>query len=383
MTEDKLDEVAKKLGKTADELFDELYDKHYIDRHNNIKPENREEFFAEYPDFITGLSAGKVKDRNKQKPKQIKIRKAAYNEIKTLWETLNKRYLLFYDNDVNSTIENVILSLFEKEGVFSKLTMTSDRVVVKSSGVDMKIETATGVQYVINHPVGYGTFLKRISAATNLPVKLLHKSLCEYSQKHGKLNDELINESSIASFCNEFFNWKNSNLQGRFKYKASNTSIGATTLSYPDGKPRKEITQGRIGTKIVEGTPCDKYLYDSFAYDSPLEKNNITTNIEEVVVYGKIPRSSIAIPTITGGMYSPDFMYIVKKADGQKELNLIIETKDVEGKTDLRATEATKIKCAEIFFKTLQNEGYDVKFRTQIGNKQIKQIIQDVLGQTD
>ena len=80
-------------------------------------------------------------------------------------------------------------------------------------------------------------------------------------------------------------------------------------------------------------------------------------------------------------MYSPDFMYVVKKANGQKELNVVIETKDVEGKTDLRGTEAVKIKCAEIFFDTLKSEGYDVKFRTQLGNKQMKQIIQDVLGE--
>jgi len=33
----------------------------------------------------------------------------------------------------------------------------------------------------------------------------------------------------------------------------------------------------------------------------------------EVIVYGKIPRRSISIPTITGQSYSPDFMYVVKK----------------------------------------------------------------------
>lgn len=55
ISEEKLEAVAKKLGKTSDDLFDELYDKHYIDRHNNIKPEKRDAFLAEYPDFATGL----------------------------------------------------------------------------------------------------------------------------------------------------------------------------------------------------------------------------------------------------------------------------------------------------------------------------------------
>lgn len=381
ISEEKLNEVAQKLGISSDDLFDGLYSKHYIDRHYNIKPENRDAFFAEYPDFTIGLESGKVKDRNKQKPKQIRIRKAVYDEIKKLWETLNKRYLLFYDSDVNSSIENAVLSLFENEGIFSSLTMSSERVVVHSTGTNMELEADTGVQYTINHPVSYGVFLKRISSATNLPIRLLHKALCEYVKKHGEIDKTLINESSIVSFCRAFSDWKNANLQSRFNYKASNMPAGATALTYADGKPRNEITQGRIGTKLIEGTPCAKYLYDTFAYDSPLEKANITTDIEEVIVYGKIPRSSIAIPTITGGMYSPDFMYVVKKANGQKELNVVIETKDVEGKTDLRGTEAVKIKCAEIFFDTLKNEGYDVKFRTQLGNRQMKQIIQNVLGE--
>ena len=94
ISEDKLEDVAKKLGKSSDDLFDELYDKHYIGRHNNIKAETRDAFFAEYPDFVVGLSSGKVKDRNKDKPKPVKIRKAVYNEIKELWETINHRYLL-------------------------------------------------------------------------------------------------------------------------------------------------------------------------------------------------------------------------------------------------------------------------------------------------
>ena len=131
-------------------------------------------------------------------------------------------------------------------------------------------------------------------------------------------------------------------------------------LTYADGTVKSEISQGRIGTKIVPGTPSGKYLYDSYAYDSPLEKDNIIADIDEVIVYGKIPRASIAIPTITGGMYSPDFMYVVKHKNGHKELNIIVETKDVENKTDLRGTEKAKIECAKVFFNMLTADGYTV-----------------------
>ena len=179
----------------------------------------------------------------------------------------------------------------------------------------------------------------------------------------------------------KFQEWKNKNLQGRFYYTKSNTPVGATALTYADGSPRADIAQGRIGTKIVPGTPSDKYLYDVFAYDSPLEQKNITPDIEEVIVYGKIPRSSIAIPTINGGMYSPDFMYVVRRASGEKELNIVVETKDVEDKTNLRGTEEANLDCARVFFDMLSQEGYTVYFRDQLNNKQMAQIIKEIMAE--
>lgn len=383
ISEEKLESVAKKLGKTLDELFEELLFKHYIDRHNNIKTETRDVFFAEYPDFAVGLASGKVKDRNKDKAKPVKIRKAVYKEIKELWETINHRYLLFYDDELNDNMEETVLSLFEKPGVFTDLVIRSQREKVGSTGTEMNVLRESGVQFVMHKTIPYHMFLKHISNATNLPIKVLHSALCKYAKKHGTAFTAYINDNSVAGFCSEFSTWKNENLQGRFHYERSKSPLGATALTYVDGTVRNEIAQGRIGTKIVPGTPSAKYLYDSYAYDSPLEKDNITAEIEEVIVYGKIPRSSIAIPVITGGMYSPDFMYVVKRADGGKELNIVVETKDVEGKAELRGTEKVKLECARVFFEMLKADGYTVYFRNQLGNKQMIQIINEIMGSSD
>jgi len=382
ISEERLQAVAKKLGMTSDDLFDTLYaEKHYIDRHYNIKADTREDFFAEYPDFATGLSSGKVKDRNVTKPKPVKIRKAAYNEIRELWEKINQRYLLFYDSDLDAHMDAVALSLFEKNGVFSDVVMTSTRDIVESDGTQMTAVVGTGVQYTVTRPVAYGVFLKRIMKATNIPIIVLHKAVCSYVQKHGAIDPKYINESSVAAFCSEFQSWRIHNLQGRFHYKKSSAPIGATALTYEDGTPRKDIAQGRIGTKIAPGTPSKKYLYDSYAYDSPLEQENIKSDISEVVVYGKIPRCSVAIPTITGGMYSPDFMYVVQRASGEKELNIVVETKDVENKAVLREEENARIGCAEVFFDMLSQDGYTVYFHKQLNNKKMAQIVNEVLTQ--
>ena len=382
ISEDRLQQTAKKRGVSSDDLFEVLYDKHYIDRRMNIKPETRDTFFAEYPDFASGLTTGKIKDRNVTKPKPVKIRKAVYNEIRQLWETINQRYLLFYDADLDTEMKAAILAVLE-QGIFSDVVMTSTRDIVKSDGTQMMTVSDTGVQYIVMRPIPYNAFLKRIMRATNIPIIVLHGALCEYTKRHGNVKSEYINENSVSMFIQKFQEWKNNNLQGRFHYAKSNTQVGATALTYADGSPREDITQGRIGSKIVPGTPSAKYLYDAFAYDSPLEQKNIMSDIEEVIVYGKIPRSSIAIPTITGGTYSPDFMYVVKKASGEKELNIVVETKDVENKTDLRDTEKIKIDCARVFFDMLAKDGYTVYFRDQLGNKQMMQIINEVLVQKE
>ena len=170
-------------------------------------------------------------------------------------------------------------------------------------------------------------------------------------------------------------------LQGRFWYtKCDAVTEKGTALSNVDGSPRKEISAGRIGTKFDDGNAPAKYLYDVIAYDSALEQENIMSSaIDEIVVYGKIPRNSIAVPTIAGGTYSPDFMYVVKKQDGSKELNIIVETKDVETESELRGEEQVKIDCAKVFFEQMKKEGYTVNFVTQLKRKSMVNIVKDIL----
>ncbi|EHI79432.1 hypothetical protein HMPREF9093_00305 [Fusobacterium sp. oral taxon 370 str. F0437] len=74
-------------------------------------------------------------------------------------------------------------------------------------------------------------------------------------------------------------------------------------------------------------------------------------------------------------------MYIVKHKNGKKDLNIVVETKDVKSRTQLREIEKAKIKCAEVFFQILTNDGYTVHFREQIRNEKILQIINEVMGE--
>ena len=103
------------------------------------------------------------------------------------------------------------------------------------------------------------------------------------------------------------------------------------------------------------------------------------SEVEDVVVYGKIPRRSISIPTIADSSYSPDFMYVVKRRTGEKELNIVVETKDVENRSILRENEQAKISCAEQFFRQLEIDGYTVHFKTQLNNRTMRTIISELI----
>ena len=271
-----------------------------------------------------------------------------------------------------------MVSLFEKN-VFADVVISSSRQILNATDNGlMTLNESSGKQYKIIKRLGYGEFLKRINKQTNIPIILLNQALIQYG-KTSQIDEDKINEFSVVNFISKFNDWKTSNLSGRFSYCKTNMKNNETVLSYANGTPKSEITRGIIGTNFVEGTPAEKYLYDAYAFDSPLEKNNILEEVQEVVVYGKIPRRSISIPTITGQSYSPDFMYVVKKTDGNKVLNVVVETKDVKNESDLRNIESVKISCAKEFFKQLTIDGYSVAFHEQINNKKMKQIIEDVV----
>ena len=114
-------------------------------------------------------------------------------------------------------------------------------------------------------------------------------------------------------------------------------------------------------------------------YDSELEKLNITDGeIASVSVFTKIPKNSIKIPVSGGYTYSPDFAYVVKTSKGDY-LNFIIETKNVEGKDNLRKEEERKIEHAKELFNQISKE-VKVEFKTQFSDDVIYNMLKKVVA---
>ena len=375
-----LDRIARERAADSETLLIELLTKKYVDSHMNISTEHRNEFFSEYPEFASGVRSNKVTDRNRKNNGTIKIRKAVYSELKELWEAINRKYYLFYERELENEIPDALLEILYEHDTFAQTAIYSrrDEVAVNTDDGRMELHEDSGVTYIVEHPLPYHEFLKRISSQTSIPITVIHNAMCKLALQR-EISDGVINEYSAAQIVSKFRDWKIRNTQTRFRYTKSKQPVTETALTYRGGQPREVIKQGIVGTMLAPGTPSAKYLYDAIAFDSSLEKENIMTDIDEVVVYGKIPRSSIAIPTIVDENYSPDFMYVVKKADGTKELNIVVETKLVENQSELRGKEKAKIKCAEVFFRQLTLDGYTVSFHTQLSNKKVQQIIAELL----
>ena len=229
----------------------------------------------------------------------------------------------------------------------------------------------------------YGQYLRRLSNATSVPISILHNATIEYAKTHeGEDTKRWFSEYSLNKNINIISGWFKTNLMGKFNYTKTDFTPKDTKLTY-DGKPNQTVKAGLIGVTIEKDiTPLATYLYDTVAYDSPLERDNIINEvgIAKVTVFGKIPKSSIAIPTIASSSYSPDFMYVVEREDGTKELNLVVETKDVNSlENDLRPEETIKIECAKVLFNCMQEAGVNVHYRTQIKNQKMSDIIRDII----
>ena len=365
------------LRKTTDlALLMELVQKQYVlDLDRKLNPEKVMDFFAEYQEFNN--VTGKVKDRNKGSRDMVKIRKAKYDELKELWTQLNRKYIVFYQQGIDEQIAEALPELLAKD-VFVHQTIQSKRQkVTTAEGQAVSVQQA-GQSYVLaGKEMRYNEFLKRACRQTSIPMTVLHAAICEYAKTHTL--EGYINESSLSAFIAKFSGWKVKNLQNLVKYRQAKYSSQSTAFTNADGSLKDEVLQWTIGKNVLSAEPSPKYLYDKVVYDSPLERENIMTEVDRVIVYGKIPQKSICIPNITNDLYSPDFMYVVERKDGKKELNVVIETKDVPNDEAKRTVEDAKIKNAELFFKQLKLGGYEVKFRRQLQTQKMANIISGLL----
>lgn len=375
--------VAKKRGMTETAFFIELLQKGYVNINKQVVTEKFDDLLKDYPEFNNiggGVNTSRIINRNSDRTDTIHIRKAKFEELRELWNQLNHKFILYFDSEIDKKLEMELPNIIAEKQVFSLQVVKSIReeLGVENGSAYIRKDNYTE-QTFRGHRFFYNEFLMRLSKYTNIPVQILHHAICQAVSNGCIITNDMFNENSMSRFIAAVDDWKCKELLSFVRYKRANYITKETKLTDADGNVKKEVVQAYIGRKIVPSIPPAKYLYDAYAYDSGLELENVKTEIDSVVVYGKIPSHSICIPTIASSNYSPDFMYVVNKADGSKELNIVIETKAYDKESLITPDEETKISCAEEFFKTMTDNGYTVFFRKQINSTGVKAIIDSLI----
>ena len=380
-----MEKVALARNQNPFAFFSELGQKGYIDFHGVVVADRFDDLLREYPEFNDlggGVDTTRIINRNSRRSDTVHIRKTQFEELRKLWNQLNRKFVLYLACDLDRSIEEALPQIIKDKHVFSLQTIQTTREELGfQAGVAYADEGAHTELTLPGRHLAYNDFLLRASRKTNITIHILHRAVCKVYTDGCQITNEMFNEGSLTRLITAIDDWKCRELSGLVRYKQANYRVKETKLTNPDGSVKDEVVQTFIGKKMVPGTPPSEYLYDAYAHDSGLELKNMQTRIEDVTVYGKIPSSSICIPTVASSNYSPDFMYLVKKADGTKELNIVIETKAYDRETHISEDEDTKIRCAEEFFKAMSEGDFKVHFCKQINSRTVKSIIDGLINE--
>ena len=380
---ERIPEIAKNMGITAKELADKLWDSGLINYKFTIIEGKEIEFYKIFPEFSKGrVNSDKVLTENENS--KVGIRKDRYYDLKELWETVNAKYYLQLDNLTTEEIDECLDDILGKD-IYRRQQgrITQDRLNTDGNR-EFTVTSSTKDIFDIHDTLPYSEWLKQAHQQTYLPIGRIHAALVRYNAKK-ELSDLFFNKGTLSEFVAQFNLWMQNIPTDWFSYTRIKGTLGKTALTDVDGKPLKHIVQGNVGIYRDQNAEVpEKFLYDTFVYDSPKEQENIRDSImDEIVAYGKIPRRSIRIPLHFGGTTSPDFMYVLKTKDGKLSLNFIIETKDYDVKSDLRGSENRRIEAVQKFFDSIdKNQEINVKFTPQLKRDGIQEMLENILRTT-
>lgn len=373
-----LAEIAKNRSKTEDEIFVDMLTKSYIDIEGNIKPEKIDDLYNDYPEAIANLRPNKVIDGNKKK-NFVKVRKERFADISKLWKSINQKYYLKFEDIPEEELSDALYNILEGD-VYRDTTIDVKTRRTESVDGEIVLRDRVANYYFAEDKIAYGDFLKELNKQTGLSINTIHRTLCKFNNDKGEIDKRLFTGIGISLVVRDFNQWLDEKLLKKFSYKPLDIDSKETSLTDYKGEVLDQVSQGVLGIHRDDTVDVpERFIYDSVVYDSPKERQTLLkSDIDEVVVFGKIPRRSIQIPLFIGGTTSPDFMYVINSDDGEVEINFIVETKDMADDSGLRRSEEYRIKSAEKFFETLKEEGLNVVFKKQLKNDDIVAMIKGI-----
>ena len=375
-----VEKITQKYSIDEATLFQTLGEVGIIDFGHKFIDDGFEKLKSEYADAFGGLTKSKVRGAREKKEK-VTLRIGKYDELKTLWEQINQKVVLEYKIDTEEGFSILFkgylednLEEFEPQGVKTRIGSINFE---DGAAYYKEIESVNNKILPVS-TMHYKAFLMELSRTLNLNMQTLHQVFLNLKEK---LDINIyLNIQTVRIIKNGFNRYLLSKSMDKFSigYNTISNEVHPTKLTDKEGKPLESINASEVGVYFVDDEKvADSYCFNELYYDSDLEKENIVKNIEEVIVFTKIPKNSIKIPVAGGGTYSPDFAYVIKNKQEKKTLYLIVETKGKQ-KDDLNRTEEKKIAHAKKLFEDMATD-VKIEFKKQLKSKEIVTIIKEAI----
>ncbi|EMG91558.1 type III restriction-modification system endonuclease [Helicobacter pylori] len=337
--------------------------------------------FEKLKDFLKDRLVGhfRVRNKNERKTEKIKINKENFKKFETLWAGLNHQARIAYAIDSESLIDEIVKKINASFKVSSKSVSVTTHKKVETMGNNAKKKTFDRESACV------WSLHEFISTLSN-KVKLSFKSVAKVLENidENKFNEIKKNEQeSLKRLEDLFLEIIYQNIEDKISYQMRETTIKnrKNDAFYDEKGEIREFLDGSLGAdkyEIKNSSAQEKCLYENFMQvDSEIEKDTIEeSNDTKIIVFGKLPR--VKIPVGLNQTYSPDFGYVVENND--KKVLLVVETKGVNKKSELRPEEERKISTAKKFFEALKKQGVNIEYETKLSNDQLSALINEVLN---
>ncbi len=306
--------ICNKYNISEDNLLAKLDQENIIKRNNDFKENGFEKLKELFPQvFSNGLKNNKIKNYNDKNSNRAKIREGKYQELRELWEHINQKVILEYKIQ-NEDIFEDLFDIYLKENIdkFKSETISTIKQKLsfdKNHAYNQEIINFDD-QFLSVQTMSYRDFLIKLTDEIKISSKTLNNVFINIS-KSQDINSYL-NIITVRTIKDGFNKFLLDNAIDKFSinYEQVNNSIHPTKLTDKSGNISQEINIFDLGQNYAPNEKVgNNYLFEDLYFDSDLEKKNIKQNIDEIIVFTKIPKNSIKIPVSGGFSYSPDFAY--------------------------------------------------------------------------
>ncbi len=373
--------------KTDDENFKlTLNQNEFLEKETELEKLKDEKYLnlEKLKDFLKDRLIGnsRVRNKNERKSEKIKINKENFKKFETLWESLNHQARIAYAIDSESLIDEIVKNINSSFNVKSKIVSVTTHKKVETMGNNATTE-------IFERESACVWSLHEFISALSNKVKLSFKSVAKVLENIDGNKFDLIKKNeqeSLRRLEELFLEIIYQNIKDKISYQMRETTIKnrKNDAFYDEKGEIREFLDGSLGVdkyEIKNPSAQEKCLYENFMQvDSEIEKGTIEeSNDTKIIVFGKLPR--VKIPVGLNQTYSPDFGYVVENND--KKVLLVVETKGVDKKSELRPEEERKISTAKKFFEALKKQGVNIEYKTKLSNDQLSALINEVLNRKD